>query len=117
LLDQKHSHGVLKSNNLMIFSFILDGQEAHEEMFSYSCIWDFFFEILGQKLTNIMQKVQIYSKLNPKKIKFFFNLKRCQKFPKKKNPSHVLFQFFYWNIIMTLIGNTYIVKIVETIEK
>jgi hypothetical protein len=27
------------------------------------------------------------------------------------------FSFFYWNIIRTLIGNKYIVKIVETIEK
>jgi len=67
LLDQKHSHGVLKSNNLMIFSFILDGQEAHEENVFVFMYMGFFFEILSQKLTNTMQKVQIYSKLHPKK--------------------------------------------------
>ncbi len=93
MLDQKHSHGVLKSNNLMIFSFILDGQEAHEENVFIFMYMGFFFEILGQKLTNIMQKVQIYSKLNPKIIKFFFNLKRCQKFPKKK-PKSCTFSIF-----------------------
>jgi len=80
LLDQKHSHGVLKSNNLMIFSFILDGQEVHKENVFLFMYMGFFFEILGKKLTNTMQKVQNYSKLHP--ILFlFFNLKRCQKFP------------------------------------
>jgi hypothetical protein len=51
----------------MIFSFILDGQEAHEENVFVFMYMGFFFEILSQKLTNTMQKVQIYSKLHPKK--------------------------------------------------
>jgi len=67
LLDQKHSHGVLKSNNLTMFSFILDGQKAHKKNVFIFIYMGFFFEILGQNLTNTMQKVQIYSKLHPKK--------------------------------------------------
>jgi hypothetical protein len=65
-----------------------------------------------------MQKLQIYSKLHQKNLTSsnFFK-KIVPKFPKKQREVMYFFKFFYQNIMRTLIGNTYIVKIVETIEK